>query len=335
MCIYNAYILFSEQDLDQTAKTLVHSSIRPSTRKVYDSAQNSYLSFCTQYGFLPFPPEERILLLYVAFLFRKNNRAATIKVYMSAVRFMAIENHFNYQVFDSPRIKMAIRSVEIGQLPPKQKLPITLNILQRFYEVMSVKFSDYTCLLMWTSMCVAHFACLRSGEFTVKNSTMFDKNCNLTVDDVRKLDPTKKCYVLNLKHSKTDKSNRGVQIVLACNGQKVCPYCSLEMYLKVRSESEVAQSPDSPLFLLPGGAPLTRNVLINNLRIYLASIGIPPDNYSGHSFRAGGATSAALSGLKDWEIKHIGRWKSEAYQKYIRPSLSQIYNLSVKRSNNQ
>ena len=41
-------------------------------------------------------------------------------------------------------------------------------------------------------------------------------------------------------------------------------------------------------------------------------------SYAGHSFRIGAATTAALVGLPVHMIKTLGRWKSEAYQLYIR-----------------
>ena len=46
---------------------------------------------------------------------------------------------------------------------------------------------------------------------------------------------------------------------------------------------------------------------------YDSSASTPP-NGSGRSFRIGGATSASLAGLSDYQIKLIGRWKSDCYR---------------------
>lgn len=40
--------------------------------------------------------------------------------------------------------------------------------------------------------------------------------------------------------------------------------------------------------------------------------------YQAHGFRIGAATSAAESGASDIQIQSMGRWKSGAFQKYIR-----------------
>ena len=58
--------------------------------------------------------------------------------------------------------------------------------------------------------------------------------------------------------------------------------------------------------------------LRKNLAGILRSIGVPHvDRYSFHSFRRGGAHLASLNGVADCMIKAHGRWRSEAYQRYV------------------
>ena len=50
--------------------------------------------------------------------------------------------------------------------------------------------------------------------------------------------------------------------------------------------------------------------------------GLAPSRYKGHSFRIGTASHAVDRGLSDAQIHALGRWKSNAFQRYIRvPSL--------------
>ena len=54
------------------------------------------------------------------------------------------------------------------------------------------------------------------------------------------------------------------------------------------------------------------------IREALAKAGLRPDEYAGHSFRIGAATTAAACGVPVDLIKTLGRWKSQAYQLYVR-----------------
>ena len=52
----------------------------------------------------------------------------------------------------------------------------------------------------------------------------------------------------------------------------------------------------------------------------LSTSAIKPAHYSGHSFRTGAATTAARKGLQVSQIKQLGRWKSNAFLRYLKPS---------------
>ena len=51
---------------------------------------------------------------------------------------------------------------------------------------------------------------------------------------------------------------------------------------------------------------------------YLFILGLDSEQYSGHSLRAGGVADAAKRSPPDWEIKLLGRWASDSYERYIR-----------------
>ena len=76
-----------------------------------------------------------------------------------------------------------------------------------------------------------------------------------------------------------------------------------------------------PLFLHTAGNPLTCFQFSCMLKKGITSLGLNPREFSPHSFRLGAATSAALCGMPDDQIKNMGRWKSSAFKLYIRPRL--------------
>ena len=75
----------------------------------------------------------------------------------------------------------------------------------------------------------------------------------------------------------------------------------------------------TPLFCFSNGRPLTRLRLLKRLHRQLKQAGYQPHWYNTHSFRIGGATSAAEAGVSQATIQQLGRWRSQAYRRYIRP----------------
>ena len=72
-----------------------------------------------------------------------------------------------------------------------------------------------------------------------------------------------------------------------------------------------------PQFRLETGRPLEIRVLVGEVHRALKSVGVDPAGISGHSFRVGAATEAALQGSSDASIMKLGRWKSGAFRRYI------------------
>ena len=91
-----------------------------------------------------------------------------------------------------------------------------------------------------------------------------------------------------------------------------CPVQALRHYLKVRGTTQ------GLLFQYPSGMPVLRADFNNVLRRALVFNNISPSTFKGHSFRIGAATTAAALGLSDSQIRQLGRWKSDAFKKYIR-----------------
>ena len=78
--------------------------------------------------------------------------------------------------------------------------------------------------------------------------------------------------------------------------------------------------PRGPLFTLSCGAFLTRSETSKTTKSLLRAAGFDPDPYSSRSYQIGAATAAAEAGLPEHLIKTLGRWRSSAYQTYIRSS---------------
>ena len=69
------------------------------------------------------------------------------------------------------------------------------------------------------------------------------------------------------------------------------------------------------------GDPLSARQVNHILKQGIKAIGLPPHLFPAHSFRIGAASSASMCGVPEEQIKSMGRWKSGAFESYIRPDL--------------
>ena len=115
-----------------------------------------------------------------------------------------------------------------------------------------------------------------------------------------------------IKLSKTNPFRHGVFIYLGQCDSNLCPVVAVVSYMVLRG------SAPGPFLQFADGRYLTRDQFRENVRSALQRAGIDHSRYSGHSFRIGAATTAALRGLPDSLIKTLGRWESAAYTVYIR-----------------
>lgn len=87
---------------------------------------------------------------------------------------------------------------------------------------------------------------------------------------------------------------------------------AIQNFLQVRPES------GDILLCHFDGSPLTRHGFSRVLTKAIEFVGLPASDFKSHSFRIGAATTAAMLGIPDDEIKVMGRWKSDTYLSYIR-----------------
>ena len=129
---------------------------------------------------------------------------------------------------------------------------------------------------------------------------------------------------ITLKTSKTDPFREGADIHIQRTNNNLCPVAALLAWLVKRGNAP------GPLFHFASGTPLTRAKFVAELKRAICTTGKSAQGFSGHSFRSGAATTAANIGISDAHIKVLGRWKSAAYQRYIKPSPESLAELRGK-----
>ena len=92
---------------------------------------------------------------------------------------------------------------------------------------------------------------------------------------------------IRIKASTTDPFREGMDVYLGWTGQPLCLVSATIAYLVRRNDGP------GPLFLFEDGRPLTRPLLVREVRAALEEAGASNAGVSGHSFRIGAATTAA------------------------------------------
>ena len=120
--------------------------------------------------------------------------------------------------------------------------------------------------------------------------------------------------VVTIRYSKTDQTGKSVFLKFDTSQDFfLCPVRAMIDFLRIRNLVT------GPLFSHFGGTPLTCYQFNHVLKKGVKLLGLSPVDFSSHSFRIGAATSAAMCGVSDDQIKKWGRWKSSAFELYIRP----------------
>lgn len=137
--------------------------------------------------------------------------------------------------------------------------------------------------------------------------------------DAEDVEAVRQGVVLHLRRSKTDQFAQGRKIGIPHARGRHCPIAALEVWLAT------AKIDSGPLFRpvnrhgYVSGDRLSGEAVSIVIRERLAAAGIEPDGFSGHSLRAGFATSAAQAGVSSWRIRQQTGHASDAMlARYVR-----------------
>lgn len=241
-------------------------------------------------------------------------RPSTILSHVSAISY--VHKILN---IDDPTATFIIRKILKGceKLAPSvdSRLPITKSILERMVvAIPSVIKLHFHQILLKAIFLVAFNGFFRLGELVVRTphsiskviqrrdvNFIFQNNAMMGVEII-------------IRHFKTNTHNKPFTIFMA--GSKVphalCPVHSLFNYLQLFKHQS------GPLFQNINNSAVTAKFVTDNMSKILTFLGIDSSFYKGHSFRIGAATNAASLGHSEQIIQKLGRWNSNALQRYIR-----------------
>jgi integrase len=133
------------------------------------------------------------------------------------------------------------------------------------------------------------------------------------------VEPVRQGIILHLRRSKTDQLGQGRKVAIPHGRTRFCPVAALCAWL---TRSGIGHGPVFRPVDRHGrtkGDRLSGEAVSLVVRERVAAAGIDPSGYSGHSLRAGLATSAAQAGVSSWKIRQQTGHSSDAMLgRYIR-----------------
>jgi integrase len=296
----------------------IAAATAPNTRRAY---QSDLKHFLTWGGSLPATPEN--VARYLA------DHAATLSTATLARRLAGLRAAHVERGFPDPTkgelIRLTFRGIRRRYGKPQRRVaPLRIEHLSEIISLLGNSARD----IRDRALLLIGFA----GAF--RRSELSGIQCNWVTR-------TKHGISIRLPRCKTDQESRGRTVAIPRVGSPLCPVAALEAWL------EASGIIDGPLFrrvskssrVLQNGPSADAVATIVKQRT--TQIGLDPKPYSGHSLRAGFATSAAAAGLPAWRIKRqTGHSSDTVLDCYIRsaefclgaePLASQASEGSIKR----
>ena len=294
------------------ASRLLRNCIAPASWRAYNSGQAHYRGFCGRYGIPTTPASADTLVYYLAHLKRCGVAVSTAKQRLAAVRHLHIQRGLRFEVGRDPLVAAALKGFpRRGGAPARvPRRAITVNQLRSLKTSLgteALSYFDQRCI--WAALCVAYYGGLRASDYLGHGRHRVLRRSHA------RFAPDRGEFVIELRIQKNHQFGPPMHVHLPRTGTSTCPARALQLYCELRDQRAGDQE---PLFLLDSGATLQRRQVSALLASLLGT------GYSSHSLRVGLATEAAAVGIPDSTIQLLGRWRSTAYQGYIRGQRSEL-----------
>lgn len=266
-------------------------AIADSSRKTYEMSLRIYEKVMSKIGEDPYPISIEKMMGFLTYQYNQGRKCTTLMNYVGG-----LSNYFRSNDLDNltQSIRFKIfksglrKKLKVG-LFPCQKEPFDQNWFLLIYQHFPVNMADNAKFMLLITLCWQCFLRVSEAQNLRKSDLFYDGN---------KL-------MVTIRWSKTDQlGNSEICYVYPSNS-----YSNPINYLNVL---QLLDDEDS----ITG---LSIQSLRSHLKFVLQTIGVSnPEEYSFHSFRRGAALLASERGVQDCVIKKHGRWKSDAYMRYVR-----------------
>ena len=285
-------------DLKSRANLIIDQALAPSTKKAYKRSMDLFQTFSASIGKSTQQClKGKYIELWIAQLSSKGLHHNTIRSHLSAVKYHCTRYDIPHSL-DSPRINLLLKGLaKSSTTTTASAAAVTTNhlkLLTKVSRALHNKKDHYQFIAM---LAVAFYGFLRPSEYCITPS-----NHHLSWNDVQfsKKGKQARLSLRSFKHSK------GKSTIVLHPAKICCPIYWLKRYRRL-----FAKCHRTPLFDIT--AKNFHGVLKNLCHTAKIKTKLTP-----HSFRHGGASWASKQGWPDARIKAHGRWRSDAYKRYVR-----------------
>lgn len=279
--------------LREEREKLLRSRRASSTMAAYSSAWADFEAWCREAGRSSLPADSETVSLYATWRL-KYDKCSTVDKRLAAIAFTHRQNRQANPI--NPDVRAVVSGARRQRKErPKQAHPLTVPQLREVVVKLrgkpaAVRRDRAIILTAWAGA-------LRRSE--------------LLALDLSDVSFDGRGAVLLVRSSKTDQMGKGRRVAI-WPGERgtTCPVVALQAWLQWRGKE------DGPLFLRvdPDGKLTNRRITTHDyndlIKAAVASAGIDPAGYSGHSLRAGACTAAAASGASDLAVMQLAGHRS-------------------------
>ncbi|RYC12481.1 site-specific integrase [Nocardioides zhouii] len=291
----------SAERLMERASAYAAATRSPATLKAYASDWAHFEEWTGRHGASALPAEPVAVAMYVTDL-ATTHKPGTLTRRLAAISVMHQRHGLTSPTVD-PRVREILRGVRRTEgVAARRASPLGLGELRR----MIAHLPDTTAGSRDRAILLVGFAgALRRSELVA-----------LRVDDVEWRDEG---AVLHIRRSKADQEAAGREVALPRGkDEQSCPVDALRSWLAEGdiSRGQLFRSVDRHGNV---GEQLSDRAIVLVIRRAATAAGLDPDKYSGHSLRAGFATTAAAHGASERRIAvQTGHRSMEVLRGYIR-----------------
>lgn len=287
--------------LVENAKAFILASKSPATRKAYETAWRMFEAWATEKGLQALPAAPSTVTLYMTHLAEKGRKPATMDKILAAIVF--VHQSQGHPVPKDFYVRQALKGIRrVVGTAQRQVKPITSDLLKRMIDTLP----EDLCGLRTKALLLLGFA----GAF---------RRSEIVSLDVSDLTFEARGLVCRLRRSKVDQEGRGAQVAISRGSEGMDPIESVRTWL---ATARIRDGAVFRSFDLHGSLterrldPQSVAWLIHRI---MYRLGEEPRDFSGHSLRAGFATSAVKAKKDLFAIKRQTRHASlEMLDRYVR-----------------